>query len=430
MRGPLFIILGLFLTVLFYTWNQSGFALACLERPLIYLSRIWTTTPEPTVYDHLEQAPISIHQTYTTSSCTNPSVRREWRSLTDGQKEEWIDAVKCLARQPSSKTVHPPLKPPPINPPNPIIIPHNSSGSLYDDFSYVHIGLNDHIHQTGKTRILRGDGHRILKVFETIGFFFPWHRYLLWSFEETMRSQCNFTGVLPYWDWTKDVYNFSNSSMFDSNPKTGLGGFGRPTEKGAVVDGAFARLQLSYPIPHTLRREYTPYPYVNLSRSYFPDARVAAVDAMHATSVISIVDGFWGDYEGFQAEIEAMQGAHMAVHMIMGGDMGGACPVDKSDMCDPNPDATWSPNEPMFWLHHAMIDKLWFNWQRAHPTNYWAFGGGIGRDLYTWPRYRTGAPPAMAVDTELPANGLLLGNYTIKDMFNTTSNGPLCYIYL
>jgi tyrosinase len=49
--------------------------------------------------------------------------------------------------------------------------------------------------------------------------------------------------------------------MFDSNPKKGLGSFGRPTENGAVVDGAFAGLQLSYPVPHTLRREYTPYPH-------------------------------------------------------------------------------------------------------------------------------------------------------------------------
>lgn len=27
-----------------------------------------------------------------------------------------------------------------------------------------------------------------------------------------------------------------------------------------------------------------------------------------------------------------------------------------------------SPNDPVFWLHHANIDKLWGDWQRLHPT--------------------------------------------------------------
>ncbi len=26
-----------------------------------------------------------------------------------------------------------------------------------------------------------------------------------------------------------------------------------------------------------------------------------------------------------------------------------------------------SPNDPVFWLHHAFIDKLWAEWQRRHP---------------------------------------------------------------
>lgn len=32
--------------------------------------------------------------TVKTSGCTNPLVRREWRALTDGERKEWIDAVK------------------------------------------------------------------------------------------------------------------------------------------------------------------------------------------------------------------------------------------------------------------------------------------------------------------------------------------------
>lgn len=44
-----------------------------------------------------------------------------------------------------------------------------------------------------------------------------------------------------------------------------------------------------------------------------------------------------------------------------------------------------------------MIDKLWYDWQRAHKDNFWAFEGGTVRDLDTWPKYTNGGPPAMTV---------------------------------
>jgi tyrosinase len=27
-----------------------------------------------------------------------------------------------------------------------------------------------------------------------------------------------------------------------------------------------------------------------------------------------------------------------------------------------------SPNDPIFWLHHSMIDKLWSEWQSSYPN--------------------------------------------------------------
>lgn len=44
-----------------------------------------------------------------------------------------------------------------------------------------------------------------------------------------------------------------------------------------------------------------------------------------------------------------------------------------------------------------MVDKVWYDWQRAHPDNFWSYEGGAVRDLDTWPRYKTGAPPALSV---------------------------------
>jgi tyrosinase len=31
----------------------------------------------------------------------------------------------------------------------------------------------------------------------------------------------------------------------------------------------------------------------------------------------------------------------------------------------PNPAV--SPQDPLFWLHHANIDRIWDQWQTAHP---------------------------------------------------------------
>ncbi len=46
-----------------------------------------------------------------------------------------------------------------------------------------------------------------------------------------------------------------------------------------------------------------------------------------------------------------MEGAiHAGVHNAVGGDM-----ADKS-----------SPTDPLFWLHHANIDRIWAKWQTSH----------------------------------------------------------------
>jgi tyrosinase len=41
-------------------------------------------------------------------------------------------------------------------------------------------------------------------------------------------------------------------------------------------------------------------------------------------------------------------------------------------------------SEPMFWLHHGMVDKVWFDWQQKSAANAKAFGGrAIGGQVPT-----------------------------------------------
>ena len=52
------------------------------------------------------------------------------------------------------------------------------------------------------------------------------------------------------------------------------------------------------------------------------------------------------DFDSFQDTIENV---HNSVHIAVGGDMRKAS----------------SPTDPIFWLHHANIDRIWLNWQNS-----------------------------------------------------------------
>lgn len=52
----------------------------------------------------------------------------------------------------------------------------------------------------------------------------------------------------------------------------------------------------------------------------------------------------WASFRG------SLEGLHNTVHVRVGGNMGGA----------------GSPADPLFWLHHAFVDKLWADWQKIN----------------------------------------------------------------
>ncbi|KAJ7881416.1 Di-copper centre-containing protein [Mycena leptocephala] len=343
-----------------------------------------------------------------TNKCRKPSVRKEWRSLSREQRKHWIAAVTCLANSPNDHTLVPSVNPPDI-------APYNASGSLYDDIVYLHMGFPVQVYWTG--------------------FFLPWHRWYLYVFETALRNRCKYTGPLPYWDWTKDAANFYESPFFkESNPQSGLGGWGDAATQFRVLDGGFSAsssFRLSYPFPHTLRRNFTLFPPLELAYPVpglpYNDSRPASASFIKPV-VQSLTDGFVGDFKGFQTRMEGVEGPHINVHFIVGGDMGGACPVDAPPGCISGP--AFASNDPLFWLHHAMIDRIWFKWQKKHKLNKYAFeGGSVQRfeNSTVFNQYPTGGPPYLTIDSEIPTDGLS-PPFTVADMMSTTE-GPLCYVY-
>ena len=66
----------------------------------------------------IDHAPaISIDSTYLTGVCSQPIRRREWRSFSNREKHDYIEAVQCLARTPPKA---------------------QDNGTRFDDFPYVH----------------------------------------------------------------------------------------------------------------------------------------------------------------------------------------------------------------------------------------------------------------------------------------------------
>ncbi|KAI0030268.1 Di-copper centre-containing protein [Vararia minispora EC-137] len=339
------------------------------------------------------------------ANCTNPSVRREWRTFTTEEKSEWISAVKCLSDLPHNPDLFATV-PPSVS----SIVPINASGSYYDDFVYVHMDLNTRIHFTG--------------------LFLPWHRWYVTVYETALQQKCNYTGVSPYWNWSMDATEFFESPFWsDSDPSSGLGGWGDPSKDYEVQDGAFSTFNLSYPSYHTLRRNFTAQPYLGLAGlDLFPEPALYANTTFTIEKISEGINGFVGDYPKFQQWMEWGEGPHGSVHLIMGGDLGGSCPASAPANCTPGP--TFSANEPLFWMHHAMVDKVWYDWQHANESNFWAYVGGANQSFINasfYDEYPSGAAPMLDLDYLMPSDGMF-EQATIRDVMNTT-DGLLCYIY-
>jgi len=269
-------------------------------------------------------------------------------------------------------------------------------------------------------------------VMHFTGLFLPWHRAYVADFELALRTECGYKGAQPYWDWTIDASpNFPNATIFDDSPTSGTGGWGDPNDDFQITTGAFATdFEVAYPVPHRVRRNYTARASVtDPFGDGTPPAPLPFWNYFTAEKRDDLVNGFVGDFRGFHALFEGPTGPHGTIHVILGGDMTGSCPQGLvPPACVPGP--KWTSNDPLFMMHHTMIDKMWSDWQNKHPENFWSFmGGSVGGHsqpgLYA--QFPTGGPPFLNLATEIPTDGILR-NGTVYDMMDIETE-RLCYVY-
>lgn len=250
----------------------------------------------------------------------------------------------------------------------------SASQSLYDDFPSIHIQQNHNIH--------------------SVAAFLPWHRRFVQAREKALQS-CGYTGPTPYWDWTKaaDTGNPKIDPIF--SPIDGFGGSGDGESPNTVTQGPFSHFALDimpgdddepYSDPHMLRRNFENNPFLI---GNFNSTAVQKGQAIAA----------FNDYRYY---VEGTP--HGAVHQYIAGDMGPAS----------------SPNEPLFFLHHAQIDRLWALWQDEDIKRLSDYAGNLpGASTHDGPFQAT-------IDDMLPSFGNLIDQVSVRNVMDTRA-GDLCY---
>lgn len=175
--------------------------------------------------------------------------------------------------------------------------------------------------------------------------FVPWHREYLRRFERALQS-IDPSVSLPYWDWTVD--NSPTSSIWDSGFMGGSGS--GPNQR--VTTGPFAHATGQWTLTVLDPGETDPF----LKRAFGSMGNLPT--APQVDSALNVVPydrapwHFQSNVGGgsFRAGFEG--GIHNPGHMWVGGSMM----------------AMSSPNDPVFWLHHCNIDRLWAEWQFMHNS--------------------------------------------------------------
>ncbi|KAK5653963.1 hypothetical protein OQA88_7639 [Cercophora sp. LCS_1] len=189
-----------------------------------------------------------------------------------------------------------------------------------------------------------------MEIAHFVGQFLPFHRLFVWAHEQALEKECGYTAGAPYWDETLDAGAFTKSIVLD--PVYGFGGTGVGAGS-CIADGPF--VNYTNPIgPGYLINDHCIDRAVNDMGS-----RSAMPSVIERCMGMKTYLEFWPCIEG---------GPHGAGHAGIGSQM--VNPIS-------------SPGDPIFFLHHGWLDKLWAEWQEVDPVNRQKDIGGNNRQSLT-----------------------------------------------
>ncbi|KAK0382976.1 hypothetical protein NLU13_8892 [Sarocladium strictum] len=327
---------------------------------------------------------------------TNARIRKNWSSLSAQERKQYIKAVQCLRELPSKGPTE-----------------WSAAQNRYDDFVAQHVNLTTEAHGSGT--------------------FLTWHRAFVWSYETALIEECGYKGTQPYWNWFEDTKDLTKSPVFDGSD-TSMGGDGEfvahngslggarhiylPSGAGGgcIKSGPFKNAQANIgpfnpamdglgPIvealadhnPRCVSRDLNSYAMGRWYRTeYLLNVTIGEASKTHRS--------FWSEIQGRYPD--QFLGLHTTGHYAINGD---------------NTDLYSSPNDPAFFLHHAMFDRLYWIHQILHPKEANKVAGTM--------TLQNNPPSRNATVNDLIKMGAIGTTRPIKDFFNTLGGTPLCYIY-
>lgn len=179
----------------------------------------------------------------------------------------------------------------------------------------------------------------------------PVHRWFLYQLEAAMGLP------MPYWDWTRR-----------RNLPPGLGGNGNAAQGYRVTDGPFVNWVcwvLDTSTGQFVQRQ--PAGIIRQIATFASSLPTAAQVTQVMNQTVYDSSPWNARSTGFRNMLEGGTGfpkpaVHNRVHEWVGGDLR----------------AGTSPNDPLFWLHHSNVDRIWASWQRRRGVSTYAGPRGQG----------------------------------------------------
>lgn len=230
--------------------------------------------------------------------------------------------------------------------------------------------------------------------------FLPWHRMFLNRLEQEIQRVLGKPDFgLPYWDWGGDGDTADpGASLLWADDCLGPAGF--PIQSGPfrednyrvhISDNIFQGGPTVRLLDRGLRRA--------LRQDVLPTTQQVLAELTKTTYDLAPW-GFLTD-TSFRCSLEVT--LHNTVHIWVGGDMVTAC----------------SPNDPVFFLHHGNVDRIWASWQKQHGFPLYVPGENESEDLL-WHRITDTMFPLAASDPPVtPEDVLLFEERFIYDKYET-----------
>jgi hypothetical protein len=255
--------------------------------------------------------------------------RKNVKDLTTDEKTRYVNAFLALKSQDS--VIHP------------------GAQSRYDDFAETHMNaMMAEVDDAAGNLITPGWAHR-----DSV--FFPWHRELLYQFEVLLQS-VDPSVTIPYWDWTRHQDATAAGFPF-KHDFIGVDGTDASSDRVLREPGA------PTPYPYPFDPESWPITVIdpgdtlNFFQRQFGEFNPpgTAGDAPNLPQNDVVVTGtgtnFRAAINGANSYLtlrSRSEDLHNLVHRWVGGNML----------------RMTSPNDPVFFMHHAQIDRMWSIWQK------------------------------------------------------------------